>query len=162
MRDCIKRRWILEGCWKWEQATGRHAVHNVCGFDLKSAAVAAGDATALAQTLVRESLVFLVRWTRGRSLRQKWGEPQKEKSPWKGIPNSLYNLSPQFLAPRAWQPTPAFLPGKSPWTKEAGGLQSMGLQRVWHEWSNLVCTHLDRTCLKKPESCSQLKLQELN
>ena len=30
---------------------------------------------------------------------------------------------------RAWQPTPVFLPGESPWTEEPGGLQSMGLQR---------------------------------
>ena len=29
---------------------------------------------------------------------------------------------------RTWQPTPAFLPGKSPWTEEPGGLQSMGSQ----------------------------------
>ena len=28
----------------------------------------------------------------------------------------------------AWQPTPVFLPGESPWTEEPGGLQSMGLQ----------------------------------
>ena len=27
---------------------------------------------------------------------------------------------------RAWQPTPVFLPGKSLWTEEPGGLQSMG------------------------------------
>ena len=31
---------------------------------------------------------------------------------------------------RAWQPTPIFLPGKSPWTKGPGRLQSMGLQKV--------------------------------
>ena len=31
---------------------------------------------------------------------------------------------------RAWQPTPVFLSGESPWTEEAGELQSMGLQRV--------------------------------
>ena len=31
---------------------------------------------------------------------------------------------------RAWQPTPVFLPGESPWTEEPGGLQSMGLHRV--------------------------------
>ena len=31
---------------------------------------------------------------------------------------------------RAWQPTPVFLPGESPWTEEPGGLQSMGWQRV--------------------------------
>ena len=29
------------------------------------------------------------------------------------------------LGGEAWQPTPVFLPGKSPWTEEPGGLQSM-------------------------------------
>ena len=29
---------------------------------------------------------------------------------------------------RAWQPTPVFLPGESPWTEEPGGLQFIGLQ----------------------------------
>ena len=29
---------------------------------------------------------------------------------------------------RAWQPTPAFLPGESPWTEEPDGLQSTGSQ----------------------------------
>ena len=29
---------------------------------------------------------------------------------------------------RAWQPTPGFWPGESPWTKKPGGLQSMRLQ----------------------------------
>ena len=33
---------------------------------------------------------------------------------------------------RAWQPTPGFLSGESPWTEEPGGLQSMGSQRVRH------------------------------
>ena len=27
---------------------------------------------------------------------------------------------------RAWQPTPVFLPGESPWTEEPGELQSTG------------------------------------
>ena len=31
---------------------------------------------------------------------------------------------------RAWQPTPVFMPGESPWTEEPGRLYSMGLQRV--------------------------------
>ena len=35
---------------------------------------------------------------------------------------------------RAQQPTPVFLPEKSPWTEEPGGLQSMGSQRVGHDW----------------------------
>ena len=35
---------------------------------------------------------------------------------------------------RAWQPTPVFLPGESPWTEEPGGLYSpWGLQRVGHD-----------------------------
>ena len=34
---------------------------------------------------------------------------------------------------RKWQPTPAFLPGKIPWTEELGRLQSMGSQRVGHD-----------------------------
>ena len=33
---------------------------------------------------------------------------------------------------RAWQPTPVFLPGESPWPEEPGGLQSMWSQsRTW-------------------------------
>ena len=33
-----------------------------------------------------------------------------------------------------WQPTPVFLPGESPWTKNLGGLQSMGSQSGGHNW----------------------------
>ena len=32
------------------------------------------------------------------------------------------------------KPTPDFLPGKIPWTEEPGRLQSMGSQRVRHDW----------------------------
>ena len=35
---------------------------------------------------------------------------------------------------RAWQPTPVFLPGRSPWTKKPGRLQFMGSKRVRHDW----------------------------
>ena len=42
---------------------------------------------------------------------------------------------------RAWQPTPVFLPGKSPWTKELVGLQSMWLQRDRCNWAH-VHTHI--------------------
>ena len=31
---------------------------------------------------------------------------------------------------RAWQPTPVFLPGESPWAEELGGLQFVGSQRA--------------------------------
>ena len=42
---------------------------------------------------------------------------------------------------KAWQPTPVLLPGESPWTEEPGRLQSMGSQRVGHDWSDLVRMH---------------------
>ena len=35
---------------------------------------------------------------------------------------------------RIWQPIPVFLPGESLGTEEPGGLQSMGSQRVRHDW----------------------------
>ena len=41
---------------------------------------------------------------------------------------------------RAWQPTPVFLPGESPWIEEPGGLQSMGSQRVGHDWTTFTFT----------------------
>ena len=47
----------------------------------------------------------------------------QEFSPWVG-------KIPQM---RAWQSTPVFLPGKSPGTKEPGGLESMGWQTVRHD-----------------------------
>ena len=34
---------------------------------------------------------------------------------------------------RAWQPTPVFLPGESPWIEEPEGLQFMGSQKVGHD-----------------------------
>ena len=39
---------------------------------------------------------------------------------------------------RKWQPTPVFLPGEIPGTGKPGGLLSMGLHRVGHDWSNLA------------------------
>ena len=33
-----------------------------------------------------------------------------------------------------------------PWTEDPGWLQSMGLQRVGHDWSNLVCTYSSHIC----------------
>ena len=38
----------------------------------------------------------------------------------------------KILWRRAWQPTPVFLPGESPWTEEPGGLLSMGPQKAEH------------------------------
>ena len=34
----------------------------------------------------------------------------------------------------------SILPGESPWTEDPGGLQSMGLQRVRHDWATFTFT----------------------
>ena len=49
-----------------------------------------------------------------RRLKKHGFDPWARKIPWR----------------RAWQPTPAFLPGKSHAQEESGGLQSIGSQRV--------------------------------
>ena len=47
---------------------------------------------------------------------------------------------------RKWQPTPVFLPGKTPWTEKPGGLQSMGSQTVRYDWPTKHSTgHYDPT-----------------
>ena len=56
---------------------------------------------------------------------------------------------------RAWQPTPVFLPGESPWTEEPGGLQSMGLQRVGHDWATKHST------VRSPQNSFLLKTSKL-
>ena len=52
----------------------------------------------------------------------------------------VQSLGWEDLWRRAWQLTPVLLPGESPWTEEPGGLQSMGLQRVGHDWAT-KCMH---------------------
>ena len=42
---------------------------------------------------------------------------------------------------RAWQPTPGFLPGESPWMEEPGGLQSTGSQRAGQDWATTHTQH---------------------
>ena len=49
----------------------------------------------------------------------------------------------KILWRREWQPSPVFLPGDSPWTEEPGGLQSVGSQRVGHDWA--TNTHRQHT-----------------
>ena len=43
--------------------------------------------------------------------------------------------------------TPVFLPGESPWAEEAGGLQSMRLQRGGHDWGTKHKIHLEEKAL---------------
>ena len=61
------------------------------------------------------------------------GSDSKESLCWAGDLGWIPGLG-RSPGGRAWQPTPIFLPGKSPWTEEPGGLQSMGSQRVGQDW----------------------------
>ena len=53
------------------------------------------------------------------AMQETWVQPLVGKIPWR----------------TAWQLSPVFLPGESPQTEEPGGLQSVGLQRVGHNWA---------------------------
>ena len=55
---------------------------------------------------------------------------------WKNLPASAGDVRDASWIPwrRTWWPTPLFLPGES-CGQEPGGLQSMGSQRVGHDWS---------------------------
>ena len=60
---------------------------------------------------------------------------------------------------RQWHPTPVLLPGKIPWTEEPGRLQSMGSQRVGHDWATSF--HFSLSCIGEgngnPLQCSCLE-----
>ena len=44
------------------------------------------------------------------------------------------------------------LPWRIPWSEESGGLQSIGSQRVGHNWSDLACTLIASNALPKDTS----------
>ena len=54
------------------------------------------------------------------------------RSKWKRI-RLLGDLGSKDPLEEEMQPTPALLPGESPWTEEPGGLQSMESQGVRHD-----------------------------
>ena len=53
----------------------------------------------------------------------------------------------------------SILAWRIPWAEESGGIQSMGLQRVRHYWSNLECMHawmIAAAAAKSLQSCPAL------
>ena len=75
----------------------------------------------------------LPRWPSGQeSACQSMQEPQEMR---------VRSLGQEDPRRRAWQPTPVFLPGESPWTEGPGGLESVGSQRVKRDLNNLACMH---------------------
>ena len=80
----------------------------------------------------------------------RWGWDKEPASPWhkrRGFDPWVRKIPWR----RAWQSTPVFLPGEFPWTKEAGGLQSTGSQRVsMTEATEHARTTLHRKCCILP------------
>ena len=61
------------------------------------------------------------------------GSDGKESACNMGDLSSIPGLG-RFPWRRAWKPTPVSLPGDSLWTEEPGRLQTIGSQRVRHDW----------------------------
>ena len=53
---------------------------------------------------------------------------------------------------RKWQPTQVFLP-RIPWTEELGSLQSMGSQRVGHDWVTSLSHQWAGLAPETPQPC---------
>ena len=73
----------------------------------------------------------------------RWGFPSGasgEESTWqrRRHESRIQSLGGKIPWWKAWQPAPVFLPAECPWTEEPGGLQSIRLQRVGHDWSKLA------------------------
>ena len=62
-----------------------------------------------------------------------WLSGKESACQWKRQETQIQSLS-KMPWRRKQQPTPEFLPGKSPWTEDPGGLQSMGSQKSWKNW----------------------------
>ena len=67
----------------------------------------------------------------------------------KNLPASVRDIREVGSIPElGWSPGESMaihssiLAWKISWTEEPGGLQSVGLQRVEHDWSDLACTHI--------------------
>ena len=55
---------------------------------------------------------------------------------------------------KAWQTTPVLFPEETPWTEEPDGLQSMGSQRVGHDW---VTKHTQPSRVSKANPFTKLQ-----
>ena len=72
--------------------------------------------------------------SRGQSAIPSWHGRWCGSSPWEPYQRGLYSL-PVGLMEKAMAPHSSTLAWKIPWTEEPGGLQSMGSQRVGHNWA---------------------------
>ena len=59
----------------------------------------------------------------------------------------IWSLGQEDLLEKVMATHSSFLAWKIPWTEESGGLQSIGLQKVGHDWSNLAAPWLGNSQL---------------
>ena len=64
----------------------------------------------------------------------------------------LYLIFTQILLEKAMAPHSSTLAWKIPWTEEPGGLQSMGLLRVGHDWATSLLLFTFMHCRRKWQS----------
>ena len=83
----------------------------------------------LPSIFISDIFLFSVTFSRCFSATSSGGSEGKESACNAGHLSLIPGLG-GFPQRRAWQPTSVFLSGKSPWTEDPGGLQSMGSQRV--------------------------------
>ena len=75
----------------------------------------------------------------------------------------VWSLVGKIPKRKAWQPTPVFLPGESPWTEEPARLQSTGSQRVGHDWSDWACVQQEKPSLTLgPQGLALLVNKQVN
>ena len=90
--------------------------------------------------------------TKNRTRLSDWNERNWTESLYTGIPGGSSSKDPTSQCKRyrrlefdpwrrKWQPYSSILALRILWTEETGELQSMGLQRVRHDWSDLAHTH---------------------
>ena len=67
------------------------------------------------------------------------------------MPLNLLNQSEKEKDDKSYATHSSTLAWKVPWTEEPGGLQSMGLQRVEHDWAASLTHSLTGCSMKKRE-----------
>jgi len=93
----------------------------------------------------------VTQWVKNPSIMPEMRRRRHEFIPWVGkIPWG-----------RAWQPTPVFLPGESPWAEEPGELQSIGWIRGRRNWNDWLQSQRASTITKMCPDLTMEKSQQL-
>ena len=70
-----------------------------------------------------------------------------------GVETWVRSLGREDALEEAMAAHSSILAWRTPWTEEPGGLESMGSQRVRHDWNDSVGTHVDTSSSWRPLHC---------